>query len=466
MSVGDVAGLSKIGHSAFVPPFAQIADLDRDLPFVIESAEGIHLVDAAGHRVIDAWSGMVCVGLGYGRDDLVDVLADQVRTLSYAHSLYDTTHPLAVSLCERLVEITPAGLDRVFLSMSGSDAADTLLKVLRYHSNVTGRPGKKHVIALDRAYHGANSMVAGLTHFPECNDNFDVPLPHQHHIPSPWHFGANEGASADEIIAKSVTALRDKVADVGADDVAAFVCEPVMITAGVIVPPLGWLGAMADTCAELGIFFMVDEVVTGFGRTGKMFSCEWDDVHPDMMFLAKGMTSGYIPQGAALISGEIFNAMTAAMPPDAVFGHGFTHSGHPPSCAVTLACIDLYLDLVDHSAAMGEHLLRRLSELAENEPWVGSQRGRGLAAGVDLFDTATGERLPVELDVATRVRREAHRRGLMTRVFEGDMFGFAPPLIITADEVDEIVDVFAASVAAVRTNTDQAHLSEHEGGQQ
>ncbi|RZV40800.1 MAG: aminotransferase class III-fold pyridoxal phosphate-dependent enzyme, partial [Acidimicrobiales bacterium] len=308
---------------------------------------------------------------------------------------------------------------------------------------------------LDRAYHGANSMVAGLTHFPECNDNFDVPLPHQHHIPSPWHFGANEGASPDEIISKSVAALEDVVATIGVDQAAAFVCEPVMITAGVIVPPIGWLGAMADTCKRLGLFFMVDEVVTGFGRTGRMFACEWDDVEPDMMFLAKGMTSGYIPQGAALFSGEIFDAMTAAMDPETVFGHGFTHSGHPPSCAVTLKCIDLYLDLVDDSARLGERLLSRLSELAEREPWIGHERGRGLAAGVDLFDTTTDQQLDPGLEAPRRIRLEAHRRGLMTRLFDGDMFGFAPPLIITEDEVDEMVDIFGGAVEAVRTGKDE-----------
>ncbi len=440
---------------AFVPPFTQIANPDRPPPTLIESASGIHLTDATGHRVIDAWSGMVCVGLGYGRDDLIGVMTDQARRLSYAHSLYDTTHQTAIDLCERLVDVTPASLEHVFLSMSGSDAADTLLKVMRYHNNVVGRPQKKHVIALDRAYHGASSMVAGLTHFPECNDHFDVPLPHQHHIPSPWHFGANEGASADEIIGNSVAALRTSVTDIGADQVAAFVCEPVMITAGVIVPPLGWLGAMADTCAELGIFFMVDEVVTGFGRTGKMFACEWDGVEPDMMFLAKGMTSGYIPQGAALFSHEIYRGITEQVSRDTVFGHGFTHTGHPPACAVTLKCIDLYSDLVDDSARLGLRLLDRLTELADREPWITHVRGRGLAAGVDLLDGTTGEPVDPTLDAMGRIRREAHRRGLMTRMFDGDMFGFAPPLIICDDEIDEIVDIFGGSVAAVRSDEDR-----------
>lgn len=442
-------------RDAFIPPFTQLADPDRVDPVIISSAKGIRLTDNQGHEMIDAWSGMVCVGLGYGRDDIVEVAAEQLRTLSYAHSLYDTTHELAVRLADRLVEITPASLQHVFLSMSGSDAADTLLKIIRYTNNLTGRPDKKQIIALDRAYHGASSAVAGLTHFPECNDHFDLPLPYQHHIPSPYHFGANEGVSADEIISKSVAALEHQVERLGPATVAAFVCEPVMITAGVIVPPLGWLGAMADACARLEILMMVDEVVTGFGRTGRMFACEWDGVEPDMMFLAKGMTSGYIPQGAALFSSEIFSAMTEHVAPADVFGHGFTHSGHPPSCAVTLKCIDLYEGLVDESARLGEHLSNRLLELADADPWVTNVRGRGLCAGLDIVaDVATGEHFAPELGIRLRVQAEARRRGLMTRGFDGDMFGFAPPLVISEGEIDEMVDIFAASLATVRRGDD------------
>lgn len=441
-------------NEAFIPPFTQIADRNRPRPTLIESGDGVFITDSSGQTMIDAWSGMVCVGLGYRRQEIIDVLTDQVRTLSYAHSLYDTTHQLAIDLCDRLVEISPPGLEHAFLSMSGSDAADTLLKVMRYHNNVTGSPEKKHVIALDRAYHGANSMVAGLTHFPECNDNFDVPMPHQHHIPSPWHFGVHHGASATEVIERSVDALRVKVAEVGAERVAAFIAEPVMITAGVIVPPLGWLGAMADTCRELELWFIADEVVTGFGRTGRMFSCEWDAVEPDMMFLAKGMTSGYIPQGAALISGRIFEGLVGSIPPDTVFGHGFTHSGHPPSCAVTLTCIDLYEGLVVDADALGSHLLKRLEELSEREPWLTRPRGRGLAAGIDVADPETGENLDSTLQVTARIRAEARRRGLMTRAFDGDMFGFAPPLIITSDQIDDMVTIFGDAVEAVRRGDD------------
>jgi adenosylmethionine-8-amino-7-oxononanoate aminotransferase len=174
-----------------------------------------------------------------------------------------------------------------------------------------------------------------------------------------------------------------------------------------------------------------------------------------MMFLAKGMTSGYIPQGAALFSHEIYRGITERVGPDTVFGHGYTHTGHPTSCAVTLKCIDLYCDLVDDSARLGRRLLERLSELADQDPWITHVRGRGLAAGVDVVDGPTGQRLDASVDAAARIRREAHRRGLMTRVFDGDMFGFAPPLIISDDELDEMVDIFGASVAAVRNDEDR-----------
>lgn len=435
---------------AFVPPFTALAENEVSETTLITSADGIHLTDQTGRRMIDGWSGMACVGLGYGHPGLIAAIADQMTRLSYAHSLYGYGHALTTRLADRLVGLAPESLRHVFFSVSGSDAADTLLKILRYYHNLTGRPEKKHVVALSFGFHGASSLVAGLTGIDECHAYFDLPYSFQHHIPSPRDLGAHKGVDGEEIIARSTAALEAKVEALGPETVAAFVCEPVMVTGGVIVPPPGWLAAMRETCDRLGLMLMVDEVVTGFARTGRMFACEWEGVRPDMMFLAKGMTSGYMPMGAAMFSEEIYRAMADRVPKGMPFAHGFTHTGHPPSAAAALAAIDLYEGLVAHSEAMGRHLLDRLCELAAH-PWVTHVRGLGLLAGFDVVaDKESGTRFAPERAISHRIQERAREHGVIVRAFDDDMFGLAPPLVITRAEVDALVDGIKKAIDDVR----------------
>ena len=439
-----------VAADAFVPPFTPLAENEVSETTLITSGDGIHLTDQSGRRMIDGWSGMACVGLGYRNETLIEAITDEMTRLSYAHSLYGYGHALTARLADRLVEVTPDGLDHVFFSVSGSDAADTLLKILRYYHNLIGRPEKKNVVALNFGFHGMSSLVAGLTGIDECHAYFDLPHGFQHHIPSPRDLGVHAGVDGEVVIAQSVAALEAKVEALGPETVAAFVCEPVMVTGGLIVPPPGWLGAMRTACNRLGIMLMVDEVVTGFGRTGRMFACDWDGVRPDMMFLAKGMTSGYMPMGAAMFSEEVYRAMADRVPNGLAFNHGFTHTGHPPSAAAALTAIELYAGPVEHSEAMGRHLLDRLRELSAH-PWVTHVRGLGLLAGFDLVaEKESGARFAPERQISQRVRERAEEHGLIVRAFDDDMFGFAPPLVITKAEVDELIESLKKALDDVR----------------
>ncbi len=439
-----------VASDAFVPPFTSLAENEVNETTLIASGDGIHLTEQTGRRMIDGWSGMACVGLGYGHPVLIKAITDQMTSLSYAHSLYGFGHALTTRLADRLVDLAPDSLSHVFFSVSGSDAADTLLKILRYYHNLIGRPEKKNIVALNFGFHGMSSLVAGLAGIDECHTYFDLPHGFQHHIPSPRDLGVHRGVDGEEVITRSVAALEAKVEELGPETVAAFICEPVMVTGGLIVPPPGWLGAMRAACDRLGIMLIVDEVVTGFGRTGRMFACEWDGVRPDMMFLAKGMASGYMPIGAAMFSEEVYRAMADKVPDGMPFVHGFTHTGHPPSVAAALAAIDLYEGLVQHSEAMGRHLLDRLHELSAH-PWVTQVRGLGLLAGFDLVaDKESGAGFAPERAISQRVQERAREHGVIVRAFDDDMFGLAPPLVITQAEVDALVDGIKKALDDVR----------------
>jgi putrescine---pyruvate transaminase len=336
----------------------------------------------------------------------------------------------------------------VFFTLGGSDAVDTALRLIRYHANVTGRPDKKHIIALDKGYHGSSGAGSGVTGLPVFHRHFDMPLPVQHHIPAAYPYRDANGHDDAAVIAASVQALRAKVEELGADKVAAFFCEPIQGSAGVIVPPPGWLKAMREACRELDILFVADEVITGFGRTGPLFGCEHEGVVPDLMTLAKGLTAGYSPMGAVLLSDGVYRAIADGAPDGAPIGHGLTYSGHPVSAAVALEVLRLYTDegIVENGITMGERFGRRLRELADH-PLVGDVRSRGLLAGVELVTNKAAKTKPdPALKLPQRLAKAGYDRALIFRAFADGVAGFAPPLSCTPEEIDLIVDRFRAAL--------------------
>jgi adenosylmethionine-8-amino-7-oxononanoate aminotransferase len=326
----------------------------------------------------------------------------------------------------------------VYFTLGGSDAVDAAVRYITHYYNSTGRPRKKHFIALERGYHGSSSLGSGLTALPAFHFNFDVPQPNQHHIPSPYPYRNPVGNDPQAIIAASVKALRDRVHALGAENVAAFFCEPVQGSGGVIVPPRGWLKAMRDACRELDILFVADEVITGFGRTGPLFACEAEGVEPDLMTLAKGLTAGYVPMGAVMISAKVYDGIADGSGKHAIVGHGQTYSAHPVSAAVALEVLRLYHEggFLANGVAQAPRFEQGLQQMLEH-PLVGDARQRGLLGALELVaDKATKRPFDSTLKLSERIARTAYRNGVIFRAFGDNILGFAPALCYRAQEFD------------------------------
>jgi adenosylmethionine-8-amino-7-oxononanoate aminotransferase len=405
---------------------------------ILASGKGAYLTDADGNELLDAFSGLWCVNTGYGQESIVQVATEQMRRLPYATGYFSFGSEPAIRLAARLVELAPASLQHVYFTQGGSDAVDAAIRYITYYCNALGKPSKKHFIALERGYHGSSTTGAGLTALAVFHRNFDLPRANHHYIPSPYPYRNPVGNDDQAIIAASVAALRAKVAELGAENVAAFFCEPVQGSGGVIVPPRGWLKAMADACRELDILFAVDEVITGFGRTGPLFACEAEGVEPDLMTVAKGLTAGYAPMGALLFSEAIFQAIADAAGPDVAVGHGQTYSAHPVSAAIGLEVLRLYHEggLLANGVAQAPHFAAGLRALLDH-PLVGDARSRGLLGALELVANKDAKTpFAAGLKLSERIATAAYRNRLVFRAFGDNILGFAPALCYTADEFE------------------------------
>jgi adenosylmethionine-8-amino-7-oxononanoate aminotransferase len=409
---------------------------------LLQSGKGMWLTDVEGHELLDAFAGLWCVNVGYGQESIVEAAAEQMRRLPYATGYFSFGSEPAVRLAEELVRLSPPSLQHVFFTLGGSDAVDSAVRYIVHYFNAIDKPSKKHFIALGHGYHGSSAISSGLTAIPAFHRNFDVPLRWQHHIPSPYPYRSDIGDDPAAVIARSVAELKAKVEELGADNVAAFFCEPIQGSGGVIVPPPGWLKAMRDTCTELDILFVADEVITGFGRTGPMFGCEHENVSPDLMTVAKGLTSGYAPMGAVLMSDQVYQGIADGAAPDVPIGHGFTYSGHPVSAAVGLEVLRLYLEggILENGRKVGARFQAGLDAIAEH-PLVGETRGRGLLGAIELVaDKETKARFDPNLHVAGRLFERGYANGLIFRAFTDGIIGLAPALCCTDDEMDMIFE--------------------------
>ncbi|MBC2667141.1 aminotransferase class III-fold pyridoxal phosphate-dependent enzyme [Novosphingobium flavum] len=446
-----VNSLIESDRAHWIHPVSSWHDHEQRGVTVLRSGKGVYLTDIEGNELLDGFAGLWCVNVGYGHDSIVEAAAEQMRRLAYATGYFSFGSEPAILLAQKLADRAPGDLKHVYFGLGGSDAVDSAIRLIRYYYNITGRPAKKHMIALERGYHGSSSTGAGLTGLPAFHLHFDAPAPMQHHIAPPYPY-RSDAASDVELIARSVADLRAKVEELGAENVAAFFAEPVIGSGGVIVPPKGWLSAMQATCRELDILFVVDEVITGFGRTGPLFACEHEGVTPDFMTVAKGLTAGYAPMGAMFMSDRIYRAIadrSAGQP----IGHGQTYSGHPVSAAVALEVLRLYEEggLLANSQAVGAYFGERLKTLLDH-PLVGDVRSLGLLAGVELVTSKTAKTRPdAALNLPGHLARIGYDNKVIFRAFGDGIVGFAPPLCITRDETDLLIERFRASLDELLT---------------
>lgn len=436
-------------------PFTALADHQRDgAAFVVTSAHGARLTDTDGRDYIDAMAGLWCVNVGYGRARIGEAMAQQATQLSYCHAFSGMTSDTPAILSQRLIELAPPGMARVFYGNSGSDANDTQVKLAWYYNNSLGRPHKKKIIARHRGYHGVTVMTAGMTGLAGLHAGFDLPLPMIRHAMAPRRLWEGHGLSDAEFTARLVADLEALIAAEGADTIAAMIMEPLMGAGGVLAPPAGYYAAVQEILRRHDILLIADEVICGFGRLGQMFGSTVFGIQPDLMTVAKGLTSAYFPLSACIVSERVWDVIVAGGAHYGAFGHGYTYSSHPVGAAAALANLDIIAEegLVARAADMGAHLQAQLRAAFADHPLVGEVRGQALIAAVEFVDHV-GDAGPVAFDpalkVAPRIVKAALKRGVISRALpSADTLAFSPPFVISRDEID-------TAVAAVRDAADE-----------
>lgn len=410
-----------------------------DDAIIIKSGKGIYLTDINGVEWLDACGGQANVGLGYGREDLVDVVSDSLRDLSFATLFYGLGAVPAAVLAKKLAEITPGDLNRFYFTLGGSDAVETALKIVRYVHAMNGRPEKTHVIGRFTSYHGTTLGASAMTGDMPMRDGIGPVLGGFSHIEQP-HVISPEGDGA-----KAAQALEDEILRVGPDKVAAFLAEPISTPPGIYVPPADYWPRIREICDKYDVLWVADEILTGFGRTGKMFAVEHWGVAPDLMTMSKMITSAYFPLAAVAMTDDVASQLDAG---GRSFYHGFSAGGHPVACSLALATIDIYEreDVVRKSAEVGDYFRSELRALAARHPSMGDVRGIGMMTAFDIDQDRVGSDFGPELH--ERIRDEH----MFVRNYKnGQAVGFGPPLIMTKDDIDEVVRRIDRAITDIET---------------
>ncbi len=448
MTADDTARARDAAHH--LHPYTDPGVHERTGPHIITRGEGIHVWDTDGNAYIEGLAGLWCVTLGFSEPRLVDAAKRQMETLPFYHSFGGRAPEVVGELAERLIAQAPGAMNRVFFTNSGSEANDSLIKLTWACNNGLGRPEKKKIIARQGSYHGITLATAGLTHLPYARTGFDVPLNDRFLATTcPNHFREARPDESEEAFADRLAADLDRLIEAeGPHTVAAFIAEPVLGAGGVIPPPATYFDKVQAVLKKHDVFLIADEVICGFGRTGNRFGSETYGLDPDMVTLAKGLSSGYQPIGAALMSERVYEGVKAAAAETGMLGTGFTYSGHPVPVAVALEALRLYeeRDVVGMTRARTPHFQARLHALADH-PLVGDTRGVGLLGGVEVVaDPATGARFDPATGAAKVAARHCMDHGLFVRPLPGDTLGVCPPLIITEAEIDALFDRLRAGL--------------------
>jgi L-2,4-diaminobutyrate transaminase len=413
---------------------------------VVETAKGSRIRDAAGREFIDGFAGLYCVNIGYGRTEVADAISAQAHKLAYYHSYAGHTTEQLARLSSRLVAMAPGKMSKVFYGLSGSDANETNAKIVWYYNNLRGLPAKKKIIARERGYHGSSVVSGSMTGLSFYHDHMDLPRPGIVRTGVPHHYwGAEAGESEEQFSTRRACELDALIRREGPETVGAFIGEPVLGTGGITPPPSGYWPAIQEVLRKHDVLLIADEVITGFGRTGAMFGCDMYGIEPDLITIAKGITSAYVPLSASIVGARVYEVMENASEKVGAFAHGYTYSGHTLAVAAANAVLDIVEreDIPAQAKATGAHLQKSLHAAFDGLPIVGEVRGVGMMAAVEFVaDPKTRTRFAPELKVGARIAQAARDRGLIVRAMpHGDIMGFSPPLVMSRREVDEMVAI-------------------------
>jgi len=436
--------LEEMDKQSLLHPSTSFADHAKGTPRIIETARGITIVEKGGKEYLDAFGGLYCVNIGYGRTEVADAIYAQAKKLAYYHAYASHSNEPAIRLADRVIGLAPANMAKVYFGLSGSDANETNVKLAWYYNNLRGKTGKTTIISRQRAYHGSTVFAGSLTGLPVFHKYFSLPVGPVIHVSTPHHYwGAEPGMSERQFSRKLADELDRRIEKEGPETVAAFIGEPVMGTGGILIPPEGYWDEVQKVLKKHDVLLIADEVVCGFGRLGAMWGSEVYGIEPDFITIAKGLTSAYLPLSGAIVSEKICQVILERSAEIGPLGHGYTYSAHPVSAAAALANLDILEreDLVGNAKRVGAYFQERLSATFAGHPLVGEVRGVGLLAAVEFVaDKKRKVAFEPKLRVAGRVSAAGYAEGVIARAMpNGDSLAFSPPLSITKAEADEVI---------------------------
>ncbi len=429
----------------FLHPFTNHKELHSKGSTIIEKAHGVYLWDSDGNRILDGMAGLWCVNVGYGRQELVDAARKQMEQLPYYNTFFQTATPPVIELSQLLAEVTPDGLNHAFFTNSGSESNDTVVRMARHYWASLGQPDKQVIISRKNAYHGSTMAGASLSGMPAMHAQGGLPIPGIEHIGQPYWYREGGDLTPDEYGLQVAHELEQRIETLGEHNIAAFIAEPIQGAGGVVIPPESYWPAISDICHRYQILLVADEVICGFGRTGKWFGSDYFRIKPDLMPIAKGLSSGYLPIAAVMVADHVARVLIEE---GGEFFHGMTYSGHPAACAVACANIRIRRDekIIEHvETVTGPYLQERWQALG-NHPLVGEARGVGFLGALELVaDKASRRQFDVVGEVGTLCRDACLRRGLVMRAV-GDAMIISPPLIMSKAEIDELIDIASSAL--------------------
>ena len=434
----------------YVHPWTDFSTFKEQGSMILADSDNVHVVDGEGRRYLDGIGGLWCVNIGYAREEMAQAIAEQIMNIPYYSSFGHHTTVPAAQLSAKLAQLAPGNLNHVFYGCGGSVANDTAVRIIHFYFNQLGKKSKKKIISRIDGYHGSTYMAMSITGVKFDHIGFDIEEELVHHISCPNPYRRPNDQSIEAFCDEKIQELEDKILELGPDNVAAFFAEPIMGAGGVIVPPKGYHKRSLEVCRKYGVLYVSDEVVTAFGRLGHMFASDDEfDIVPDMITCAKGLTSGYLPLGATIMSDEIYDVISVPQEDGALFTHGYTYSGHPVSCAAAIKNIEIMEreQLCDHVKDMGAYFEEQVKSLGDL-PIVGDVRGRKFMMCIEnVANKETKELINPDAAVGNRIADHCQARGLIVRPL-AHMNVLSPPLTLTKENVDFLVATLRESIEA------------------